>query len=86
MRQWCFFVIAEAHGQRHSLQTAQNLLQEEVARAEEHSEVKDTQKKTKKKHDGIKVDDSWKAYSIADSPPTSVQSDLYRHEAVKYNE
>uniref|UniRef100_UPI0037E8FB1A vacuolar protein sorting-associated protein 37D n=1 Tax=Semicossyphus pulcher TaxID=241346 RepID=UPI0037E8FB1A len=28
----------EAHGQKHSLQTAQNLLQEEVARAEEHSE------------------------------------------------
>ncbi|KAE8287666.1 Vacuolar protein sorting-associated protein 37D [Larimichthys crocea] len=28
----------EAHVQRHSLQTAQNLLQEEVARAEEHSE------------------------------------------------
>ncbi|CAJ1063394.1 vacuolar protein sorting-associated protein 37D [Xyrichtys novacula] len=27
-----------AHGQKHSLQTAQNLLQEEVARAEEHSE------------------------------------------------
>lgn len=28
----------EAHVQKHSLQTAQNLLQEEVARAEEHSE------------------------------------------------
>ncbi|XP_035522263.1 vacuolar protein sorting-associated protein 37D [Morone saxatilis] len=28
----------EARGQKHSLQTAQNLLQEEVARAEEHSE------------------------------------------------
>ncbi|XP_031729969.1 vacuolar protein sorting-associated protein 37D [Anarrhichthys ocellatus] len=28
----------EAHGEKHSLQTAQNLLQEEVARAEEHSE------------------------------------------------
>uniref|UniRef100_A0A8C4HRX8 VPS37 C-terminal domain-containing protein n=1 Tax=Dicentrarchus labrax TaxID=13489 RepID=A0A8C4HRX8_DICLA len=29
----------EARGQKHSLQTAQNLLQEEVARAEEHSEL-----------------------------------------------
>lgn len=35
-----FCVVAEAHLQKHSLQTAQNLLQEEVARAEEHSEVK----------------------------------------------
>lgn len=34
------FVVAEAHVQKHSLQTAQNLLQEEVAHAEEHSEVK----------------------------------------------
>lgn len=39
MHQWCFSVLADARGQKHSLQTAQNLLQEEVARAEEQSEV-----------------------------------------------
>lgn len=33
------FVVAEALVQNHSMQTAQNLLQEEVAHAEEHSEV-----------------------------------------------
>lgn len=33
------FVFTEALVQNHSLQTAQNLLQEEVAHAEEHSEV-----------------------------------------------
>lgn len=35
-------VVAESRLQKHSLQTAQNLLQEEVARAEEHSEVRAT--------------------------------------------
>lgn len=35
-------VVAESRLQKHSLQTAQNLLQEEVARAEERSEVRTT--------------------------------------------
>lgn len=41
VHQSCAFVVADARVQRRSLHTAQNLLQEEVARAEEHSEVKD---------------------------------------------
>lgn len=35
-------VVTESRLQKHSLQTAQNLLQEEVARAEERSEVRTT--------------------------------------------
>lgn len=42
MHQWCLFVVADARVQKHSLQTAQNLLQEEVAHAEARSEVKKT--------------------------------------------
>lgn len=40
LHQCCFCLVSETCGQKNSLQTAHNLLQEEVARTEEHSEVK----------------------------------------------
>lgn len=89
------FVVAEAHVQKHSLQTAQNLLQEEVAHAEEHSEVKTHRRAKAVKTELVSCRESnslssrWqhscgclsKAFSLADSPPSSVQSDLESHEA-----
>lgn len=86
-----FFVFAEARLQKHSLRTAQNLLQEEVARAEEHSEVKLSsfplvlaESLTRSfitlaaQHGSQKAALSTNQQS---SPPTSAQSDLQRQEA-----
>lgn len=84
MHQWRFLLVAEDRVQKQSLQTAQNLLQEEVARAEEQSEVTTRQKKKKKTaalslfHHNVSsaaaAVDSWKAHSLAGSPPTTMAS------------
>lgn len=76
MHQWRFLLVAEDRVQKQSLQTAQNLLQEEVARAEEQSEVT-TRQKIKKDCSSFSAAaavDSWKAHSLAGSPPTTMAS------------
>lgn len=71
----CLFVVSGAHLEKRGLQTALSLLQEEVARAEEHSEVREPPPPSLRRGLASLVGDSLKACSH-DSPPTSVQSDL----------